>query len=141
MHLVLHEIAELLRARGLTIDTGTDPADAAEQVWHVSDVPEETVIRVMMMPDMNNYPSFWTPAVAGSAAKIHRPDRDAHRRCPHRGRPATSQCPAVRLTVFETSGRPAVSFADRRLGSRAVVVRMVERQILPEQERGLAHPG
>ena len=37
---MLHEIAELPRARGLTIDTGTDPADAAEQVWYVSDVPE-----------------------------------------------------------------------------------------------------
>ena len=69
MQLVLDEIAELLRARGLTIDNGTDPADAAEQVWHVSDAPEETVIRVMMMPDMNNYPSFWTPAVAGYAAE------------------------------------------------------------------------
>ena len=43
MHIMLHEIAELLRARGLTIDTSTDLADAAEQVWHVSDVPEETV--------------------------------------------------------------------------------------------------
>ena len=69
MHIMLHEIAELLRARGLTIDTGTDPADAAEQVWRVSDRPEETVIRVMIMPDMNNYPSFWTPAFAGYAAK------------------------------------------------------------------------
>lgn len=54
MHIMLHEIAELLPAQGLTIDTGTDPADAAEQVWHVSDVPEETVIRVMIMPDMND---------------------------------------------------------------------------------------
>ena len=69
MQLVLDEIAELLGARGLTIDTGTDPANAAEQVWHVSDVPEETVIRVMIMTDTNNHPSFWTPAFAGYAAK------------------------------------------------------------------------
>ena len=69
MHIMPDEIAELLRARGLTIDMGIHPADAAAQIWHVSDMPDESIIRVMIFPDDNGYPSFWTPAFADYAAK------------------------------------------------------------------------
>jgi hypothetical protein len=68
MEIMLNEIADLLRARGLTIAIGTNPAEPASQIWDVSDVPEETVIRVMIFPDYNGYPSFWTSAFASYAA-------------------------------------------------------------------------
>ena len=54
----LNDIADLLRQRGLTIDVGISPYDAVQQIWYVSDLPEQTMIRVMIVPDPNGQPSF-----------------------------------------------------------------------------------
>ncbi len=73
MHEMLHDIADLLRAGGLTIDVAADPADTERQAWDVSDVPGESVIRVMVLTDTNGHPAFWTPAFASYAAKYIAP--------------------------------------------------------------------
>lgn len=69
MQTLLDHIAELLRERGLTIDYLTIPGFDQEQVWHVSDVAEEVIIRVWIEADINGHPEFWVSAFAGYAAK------------------------------------------------------------------------
>ena len=64
MQIMLDAIADLLRQRGLTIEVGST---SGEDFWYVSDVPEQTVIRVMIFPDYNGYPSFWTESFASYA--------------------------------------------------------------------------
>ena len=69
MESMLDEIADLLRTSGLTIDPRPGPGDPITQIWDVSDMPAETVIRVMILRDINGNPDIWTPAFAGYAAK------------------------------------------------------------------------
>ena len=49
MQKLLDEIAVRLREKGLTVEIGVSPPN--EQFWHVSDEPDETMIRVMIFPD------------------------------------------------------------------------------------------
>lgn len=67
MQKLLDEIAVRLREKGLTVEIGVSPPN--EQFWHVSDEPDETMIRVMIFPDYNGYPSFWVDSFAAYAAK------------------------------------------------------------------------
>ena len=69
MQTLLDQIAGLLRSRGLTIDYLTPPGFNQEQVWHVSDVAEEVIIRVRIEADINGHPEFWVSAFASYAAK------------------------------------------------------------------------
>ena len=69
MDTMLDEIADLLIARGLTIDFDTRFDESGSTLRLVADLAEETLIRVIVRPDYNGHPEFWVQAFASYAAQ------------------------------------------------------------------------
>lgn len=69
METMLSEIADLLIARDLTIDTRLTDAPSFERIWYVSDLADQTIIQVIIRPDFNGHPEFWVQSFASYAAQ------------------------------------------------------------------------
>lgn len=64
----LNDVADMLMASGLTVNSRYGHHATIECIWDVADLAAETVIQVLVLRDMNGHPEFWTRTFANYAA-------------------------------------------------------------------------
>jgi len=72
-HTSLERIADELRLRGLDVSTLAEQTGDIAAVWAITDRAEDTIIRAIVLHDVNGNPTFWPEAFNTASARLVMP--------------------------------------------------------------------